>query len=259
MRLVRHRCSIRQVANDSSTGGPLAPLPSPAPAPLTGLALNNFLQGWVVGITGLDGTFVRPRWQPEPPIIPDAAIAWCAIGIRDRRGDAFPFIGHDGDGSSGNGFDQIIRNEELDLLCSFYDLGSNGMADLLAELMRDGAVISQNREVLKAQNFDIGFVGDVIPVASLLKSRWLYRVDLPIQVRRQVVRQYPVLNILSAVSGILTDTGLGLNIAIGHPIAGELLSGLPTDLGDVTSATIFDDFGDAETFVDIYIDLGNVG
>jgi hypothetical protein len=196
--------------NDSSTGGVLSPLPNPAPTPLAGLALNDFIQAWVVGITGLAGNLVRPRWQPEPPIIPDAAVAWCAIGIASRRGDTFPFVGHDGDG---NGLDQIIRNEELDLLCSFYDLGTNGMADQFAELMRDGAVIAQNRAVLQAQNFDLGFVGDLTIVPSLLKSRWLYRVDLPIQVRRQVVRQYPVLNVVSVAGSVTTDSGLTVELA----------------------------------------------
>lgn len=199
--------------NDSSTGGPLAPLPSPAPVPLNGLSLNNFLQAWVVGITGLSGTLVRPRWQPEPPIIPLAATAWASIGIQNRDGDSFPFVGHDGDGNNGNGLDQIIRNEELDLLCSFYDLGTNGMADFYAELMRDGAIIAQNRAYLQAQNFDLGFVGKIIIVPSLLKQRWMYRVDLPIQVRRQVVRQYPVLNLESIAGSIISDAGVTVGLS----------------------------------------------
>ena len=186
---------------DSSTGGVLSPIRA-FPAPLAGLALNNFLQGFVVAVTGLDGALVRPRLQAEPPIIPDAATAWASIGIASRRGDAFPYVGHDGDG---DGVDQLIRNEELDLLCSFYDLGTNGLADFYAELMRDGACISQNREYLKAQNFDVGFVGDLTAIPSLLKVRWLYRVDLPIQVRRQVVRQYPVLNVASVAGSVTSD------------------------------------------------------
>jgi hypothetical protein len=202
------------VANDSSTGGPLAPLPSPAPAPLTGLALNDFLQGWIVGITGLAGTLVRPRWQPEPPIIPNAAVAWCAFGIMSRRGDSFPFIGHDGAQNGGNGLDQIIQNEEFELLLSFYDLGVNGEADTLAELMKQGAVIPQNREVLKAQNFDVGWVGDISdPIPTLLKVRWLYRLDLPILIRRQIVRQYPVLNVESIAGSVTTDTGLTVELS----------------------------------------------
>jgi hypothetical protein len=142
-----------------------------------------------------------------------AATAWCSIGIQTRRGDTFPFVGHDGDGNNGNGLDQIIRNEELDLLCSFYDLGTNGMADFYAEIMRDGAIIAQNREYLQAQNFDLGFVGELTVVPSLLKQRWMYRVDLPIAVRRQVVRQYPVLNVESIAGSIICDDGVTLELS----------------------------------------------
>jgi hypothetical protein len=198
--------------NDSSTGGPLAPIAT-GPAPLTGLALNNFLQAWLAGITGLDGTLVRPRLQAESPIIPDAATAWASFGIAERDGDAFPFVGHDGSQNDGNGLDQIIQNEELTLLASFYDLGTNGLADFYAELMKQGAAISQNREYLKAQNFDIGWVGNLTTVPSLLKVRWLYRVDLPIYVRRQIVRQYPVLNVLSIASSVTTDSDVTVELS----------------------------------------------
>lgn len=190
--------------NDSSTGGILAPLPAPAPVPLTGQGVNRFLQQWIVGLTGLDGSLVRPRLQSEPADVPDAGVAWCSIGVMHRAGDAFPFVEHIGDG---DGCDQLMRNEELDLLCSFYDLGTNGLADFYAELVRDGVVISQNREYLKAQNFDLGFVGDMTVVPSLLKVRWLYRVDLAIQIRRQIFRQYPVLNVLSVQGTVTPDPG----------------------------------------------------
>ncbi len=194
--------------NDSSTGGPLAPSAAET-APLTGQGLNRFLQQWIVGLTGLEGSFVRPRAQAQSPDIPTSGEAWCSFGISRRRGDAFPFIGHVGDG---DGYDQLIRNEQIELLISFYDLGTNGQADTLAELMRDGAVIAQNRAYLQTQNFDLGFVGDLLTVPSLLKSRWLYRVDLSIEVRRQVSRQYPVLNIESIDGTLVSDTGIEVPI-----------------------------------------------
>ncbi len=190
--------------NDSSTGGFLAPSAA-EPAPLTGQGLNRFLQQWLVGITGLEGSLVRPQYQKEPTNIPDAGEAWCSFRVLARRGDTFPFIGHSGEG---DGYDQLIRNEELDLIASFYDLGTNGLADYYAELMRDGAIIAQNRAYLQAQNFDVGSVGDLISVPVLLKSRWQYRVDLSVQVRRQVSRQYPVLNIESIDGTLVSDTGI---------------------------------------------------
>ncbi len=79
-------------SNTSATGGYLAPSPAPAPTPLEGQALLDFVQSWVVGITGLDGPLVRPYWQSEPPNVPQAGEAWCAFKISTRPADEFPFL-----------------------------------------------------------------------------------------------------------------------------------------------------------------------
>ena len=57
------------MSNDSSTGGPIAPVPTSA-APLEGKALNDFLNELIAGITGLDGTMVRPSFQTVPANVP---------------------------------------------------------------------------------------------------------------------------------------------------------------------------------------------
>lgn len=191
--------------NNSSTGGPLAP--AVAPAPLEGLALLQFLQGWVVGITGLDPTLVRPRWQPEPPNIPDASEAWLALGIGTREADTFPFVGIV-DNALPNPTYQLQRHEELNLLGSFYDIGSTGQADMYAALLRDGTAIPQNLELLRANGFAFVSCGGLVPVPSLLKSRWLYRVDLPFVLRRQIDRDYPVLTVVEGDGTLYGSDGV---------------------------------------------------
>src|SRR5258708_4203476 len=120
---------------DSTTGGYLLPVGAP---PLEGEALNNFLQGWIVGITGLDGTMVRPRWQAEPPNIPTAGTAWAAIGTQVRPADEFPYVRHNGAANGGAGQDELHQHEDIEILVSFYDLGTNGQADAFAALLRQG-------------------------------------------------------------------------------------------------------------------------
>lgn len=192
--------STANPANTSATGGPLSPAASPAP--LEGKALLRFVQQWIVGITGLDGDMVRPRWQPEPPVIPDAGEAWASVGIGTRLADTFPQIVHDGAADGGKGADKMQRQEALDVLASFYDLGAGGEADLYASLLRDGMVIAQNREYLLKGGFDLAFSGDLIPAPVIIKTRWLYRVDLPFRLRRQINRTYPVQNLISAAGTI---------------------------------------------------------
>lgn len=182
--------------SDSSTGGPL--LPEATPAPLEGEALLVFIQNFVVGITGLPGELVRPRWQAEPPVLPTQGDAWAAIGIASRISDAWPYVGHITDAQHPQGSDRLQRHEDLAVLCSFYDLGSTGRADEYASLLRDGLAIAQNREVLSRNGMGLIECGDMVTIPSLVKVRWLYRVDLPFGIRRNIVRDYPVLNIKEA-------------------------------------------------------------
>lgn len=201
------------MANDSTTGGALLPNSPPAPTPLEGQALLRFLQQWAVGITGLSGDMVRPYWQGSPPNIPDAGTAWAALGVKTRASETFPAIVHIGSADGGLGEDELNRYEKLDLLFSFYDLGataptgSGGMADYYASLMRDGVVIAQNLEILQLSGMGFCDVGTLIGVPTLVKERWLYRIDLPIGLERHIVRRYPVRNIAEAVARISTQMG----------------------------------------------------
>jgi hypothetical protein len=189
------------MANDSSTPGYL--LPTPDPHPLEGQELYRFVQQVVVGITGLDGPMVRPRWQAEPANIPDAGVAWCAVGIMSRPADTFPQVIHN---PAGNGSDTVQRQERLDIQASFYDLGTSGLADNYAHLLREGFAIPQNRDVMIQAGFVLAYMGDTIPAPMVLKTRWNYRVDLNFSFRRQIDRTYAVLSLQSAHGILYAET-----------------------------------------------------
>lgn len=180
-------------------------LPNSSPAPLEGAALNAFLQGWVVGITGVDGSLVRPRWQGEPPNLPVAGTAWIALGVAARRADRFPYVDIPQRGTSQDPIFNLQRNEELDLLLSFYDLGTNGEADYYAALFRDGTAIPQNRELLFLNGFGLVDVGDSVAVPVLTQKRWLYRVDQRTTLRRMIQRTYAVNTVLSLDGELLAN------------------------------------------------------
>lgn len=190
------------MANDSSTGGYLAPAASPAP--LEGQALLDFVQGWIVGITGLAGTLVRPYWQTEPPNVPQAGDAWCAFRVSARPSDEFPYVGFD----AGTLDYQLQRHERLEALASFYDLGSGALADYYAALLRDGSAVAQNREPLTAAGMGLVRMGTPTAVPVVFKMRWQYRVDLEFIIRRQIVRSYPVDAFASAQGDVYSDVGL---------------------------------------------------
>lgn len=182
----------------------------PTGAPLEGAAFVDLLQQWVAGVTSLPGTMVRPRWQLEPPNIPDTGDAWAAIGITTRKRDAFPFVGTDQADTA-----VVQSNQEFTLLCSFYDTGDNGRADYYAEALCAGAAIPQNREPLAdagAVLVSIPTEGIAVPV--LLKQRWKYRVDVAVVMRRQTAWTYPVLSTEIADIDLKTDDGIERHIVV---------------------------------------------
>ena len=186
----------------SSLGGYL--LPAATPAPLEGQALLRFLQQVVVNITGLPGSMVRPRWQTAPADIPTAGVVWCAVGVMSRSSDTFPYVDDSQVGPTGNG-GVVKRHETLEVLCSFYDLGYSGQADNYAELLRDGLMIAQNREVFFLNSFGLIETTELMAVPALVKDRWLYRVDFKMRLRRRVDRSYNVQSI-EGVENIQVET-----------------------------------------------------
>lgn len=189
------------MTNTSATGGYLLPNPPPAPAPLEDDALEDFFNAVISGITGLDPTLVRPRWQTIPVNIPDNQTNWMAFGIVNRKSDVFPFVAHEGDLNSGDGADVFQRQEVLEFLCSFYGPQSEGYASTL----RDGLFIPQNREVMTQFAMTVVECGDMLRAPTLVNEEYYQRVDLPMFIRREVLRTYPILNLLTASGTVETD------------------------------------------------------
>ncbi len=190
--------------NTSATGGYLAPLSSPAPQPLEDDDLDDFFQAMIVGITQLPVGLVRPFWQLEPAIEPPIGTTWIAFGVEVATRDPFAFVGHFPAVGNTPGYDQMRRDEVLEITVRGYGPAARSTIDLL----RDGLQIAQNREPLYLAN--MGLVdgpteGNTVPV--IMKERWLLAVQTKVRIRRRVIRNYPVLDLLHATGTIQTDVG----------------------------------------------------
>jgi len=176
-------------------------------SPLMDAALDAVFQALVVGITGLPGTLVRPRWQPVPPTQPSVTTNWAAIGVTTNAADAGPAILHDGTGS---GADIYIRHEAITVLVTFYGPNSHKFASLV----RDDIAIPQNTEGLLA--LDMRFVSSdpIRAVPELVNQQWLRRRDIALQFRRKITRSYPVLNLQSAEAVVQDDTNLEIDVTV---------------------------------------------
>lgn len=173
-------------------------LPANTPTPLQDDALDDFLGDVVSGITGLDrDTLVRPRWQEDPPNLPDRTVTWCGIGVMNFDPDTQGYVGLEPDGLS----QDLIRHETLTIQASFY----GPLSGTMAGQFRDGLLIPQNSEQLMAAGFGLISTSGPTSAPELIKEKWLSRSDITWMTRREIRRTYPILNLLSAHGTIYTD------------------------------------------------------
>ena len=188
--------------NDSTTAGYLTPVGA---APLDDQALDRFFHDLFVGLTGLDPTLVRPRWQQDPGNFPPRTTSWLAQGITDVKDEGIAWKGYD---ASGNYV--VQRTQVLTNRLSFYGPG----ASALEGLVRDGLQVEQNRASLQAQGFGLVRVGDPRAMPLLLNEQWVKRIDVPVQFRRTITRTYQVLALESAQVGLASEDGYSTTITI---------------------------------------------
>jgi len=175
------------MSNDSATGGYLVPSSSQGlPGSLT---LTQFIQTVLVGITGFDGTLVRPKWQVAPPKQPDVGTDWLAFGIQMTDPDQFAYWGMDESAST-----IFLRQESIEIQCAFY--GPNSQENISS--FRDGFQIQQNLEALRLANMGYLKCTSAIRGPDLVNERWIDRYEMSIFLTRQVQRTYPILSFVSA-------------------------------------------------------------
>jgi hypothetical protein len=185
---------------NSSFAGYFGPKGTPAPQPLEDDAFDDFLHDVIAGVTGLDNKLVRPGWQKEPPNQPDIDTDWVGFRVTNQVADWMPAVVHD---DAGDGQDLYQRHVTTTVLCVFYGPSAGSYAALL----RDGLGVWQNQAALRAASIALVELGDFTSAPELFRQQWLNRVDTNMVLRREIRRNYPVLNLLRATGTVVGNGG----------------------------------------------------
>lgn len=184
------------MSGSSAEGGYLRPIGVPPPE---ADALADIIQGLFQGITGLDPSLVRPRWQAKPPTQPAPDVNWCSVGIVQQTGVDFPYIEYL------LGEEEITtlqRQEGIEVLASFY----GPLAGAYAAQARDGLYWDQNIAQLKQYNIHLSGADPIMAVPDLVNTQFIAHYDMRVRLSRQVNRQYDIKSILHVVGTIHTDS-----------------------------------------------------
>lgn len=162
------------------------------------LTLTQFIQTIFVGITGLEGSLVRPKWQVEPPKNPSILTNWMAMGVDVAAPDANSYVDTDSEGA-------VVsqRHETLEVSCDIY--GPNALET--AGLIRDGFQIPTNLEALTQANMGFVEVSPMRHLPELVNERFIDRVIMSTFIRREIQRIYPIPTVLSANGTIHSVVG----------------------------------------------------
>lgn len=176
--------------NTSATGGYLQQVAGP----LEGLDLRRFIGTVLVGVSGFEPELVRPAWQQNPPPVPNIDTNWMAFGITARRADNDPYQSEKDDGQR----TIMSRHEELDIMLAFY--GPDCLQK--AAEVREGFELTQNTESLLLAGMAYIDLSDIIHAPELVNDRYFDRADTTLTIRREVRREYRILNFVSAYGAI---------------------------------------------------------
>jgi hypothetical protein len=185
--------------NASTAAGTLQPTPQAIAGQVqAGEDLENFLQQWIASVAGIDEVWVRPRWQPQPPNLPDFGQDWVSVGITESTplniyAAAIWYPAY--------GIQQFQRHVEFTLLCSFY--GPN--CAFYSGNLHIGAQVEQNHWILKTKGVKLIDTGGGRRVPELIKEQWWDRIDIEVTFRRIIRRNYQIRPIASAAACVTID------------------------------------------------------
>lgn len=160
--------------------------------------LRDIVHDILVGISGLPNEYVRPAWQPTPPVQLPAIANWLAFAIKTTPAEDYPADIQSADPDSQQSIQ--IQHEVIDVLLSFYGPRGGGYC----ARTKAGLYQPSNRGKIRGMGLHFVNASDLVYVPELTNAQWINRVDMPIEFRRITKRVYEVRDIVT-----LGDLGPG--------------------------------------------------
>ena len=157
--------------------------------------VEDLMHETIVAVTGLQNSLVRPRWQADPPEVPEPEVSWCAFGVTSEDAANFPYIEH-GDGQS-----LITDTSEINILVSFYGVNHRDYAKKL----RMGLHVQNNLHLLRKAGIAFVKAGNISNVPAQVALGWRARADLNITLRLETRCSFIVPNIEHICSFVTAD------------------------------------------------------
>lgn len=144
---------------------------------------------YIVGLTGLDNTLVRPMYQPNPPTIPAFGTDWIGVDIKtiDMNGSSYQTLNKD---------DILTLRRDVTFDVSLAVYGTNALK--IATLIRSGMELTYNTEIFRQYNIAFGSHGKVIRAPELHNQRWLERYNLGFTLNYVAVNNTSIMSITEA-------------------------------------------------------------
>lgn len=182
------------MSNDSTTSGFLTPVGA---EPSADDALDDALHSTLAGVLGtIPKSFIRPRWQAEPPNLPQKPTDWVAFGVVRSEFDRNAAQVMRDDGQL-----EVQRDELLYCMLSFYGPKAMGYQTRF----RDGIEVSQNRDLLRAAGIGVVELQDPAIIPDLSKQTWVRKVESMLVLRRRTVNLYQVRSLIDLSDSFLDN------------------------------------------------------
>lgn len=180
----------------------------PTDVVLHGTDLEDLFHDVIVGIMGLPGNLVRPRWQPEPPNPPGADIDWVAFGLSALapQWDAYTHF------DTADQTYYVEGSQHLECLLSFYgpDHGHHRGEFL------DGLQLTENRQQLADNKIAFMSFAPPVQIPALFKNQYRLRSDVKVYFNRWVKRPYPI-GYFTSASGSIDNEKFVTHFSVNPP------------------------------------------